>query len=92
MEFQNRDFIVLVKRTREKPGASIDKAHDMIFADQETRGYGCHPSRREKRSNAGSSDARFMHALSCRRERVGFDSTIFDLASNCAGSGVAPAS
>ncbi|GAA4013232.1 hypothetical protein GCM10022280_09270 [Sphingomonas swuensis] len=30
MEFQNRDFIQLVKRTREKFGVSIDEAHDMI--------------------------------------------------------------
>ena len=37
MEFQNRDFIQLVKRTREKFGVSIDEAHDMIFADEEMR-------------------------------------------------------
>ena len=37
MEFQNRDFIRLVKRTREKLGVSIDEAHDMIFADEEMR-------------------------------------------------------
>lgn len=37
MEFQNRDLIQLVKRTREKFGVSIDEAHDMIFADEEMR-------------------------------------------------------
>lgn len=37
VEFQNRDFIQLVKRTREKFGVSIDEAHDMIFADEEMR-------------------------------------------------------
>ena len=37
MEFQNRDFIQLVKRTRQKFGVSIDEAHDMIFADDEMR-------------------------------------------------------
>jgi hypothetical protein len=37
MEFQNGDFIQLVKRTREKFGVSIDGAHDTIFADQEMR-------------------------------------------------------
>ena len=37
MEFQNRDFIQLVKRTREKFGVSVDEAHDMIFADEEMR-------------------------------------------------------
>ena len=37
MEFQNRDFIQLVKRTREKFGVSLDEAHDLIFADVEMR-------------------------------------------------------
>jgi hypothetical protein len=37
MEFRNRDFIELVKRTREKFGGSIQDAHDMIFADEEVR-------------------------------------------------------
>ena len=37
MDFQNRDFIQLVKRTREKFGVSVDEAHDMIFADGEMR-------------------------------------------------------
>ena len=37
MQFQNQDFIQLVKRTREKFGASIDEAHDMIFGDEEMR-------------------------------------------------------
>jgi len=37
VEFQNKDFIQLVKRTREKFGVSIDEAHDMIFADDEMR-------------------------------------------------------
>jgi len=37
MEFQNPDFIQLVKRTRQKFGVSIDEAHDMIFADEEMR-------------------------------------------------------
>jgi hypothetical protein len=36
-DFQNRDFIQLVKRTREKFVVSIDEAHDMIFADDEMR-------------------------------------------------------
>ena len=37
MEFQNRDFVQLVKRTREKFGISIDEAQDMIFADEGMR-------------------------------------------------------
>jgi hypothetical protein len=37
VEFQNRDFVQLVKRTREKFGCSIDEAHDRIFADEEMR-------------------------------------------------------
>ena len=37
MEFQSRDFIELVKRTRETFGVSIDEAHDLIFADDEMR-------------------------------------------------------
>ena len=37
MEFQNQDFIQLVKRTREKFGVSLDEAHDLIFADEEMR-------------------------------------------------------
>ena len=37
MDIANRDFIQLVKRTREKFGVSIDGAHDMIFADEEMR-------------------------------------------------------
>ena len=40
MEFQNRDFVQLVKRTREKFGVSIDEAHDMIFAHEEMRRLG----------------------------------------------------
>ena len=37
MEFQNQDFIQLVKRTGEKFGISLDEAHDLIFADEEMR-------------------------------------------------------
>ena len=37
MEFQNRDFMELVKRTREKFGVSIQEAHDLIFADDDMR-------------------------------------------------------
>lgn len=37
MNFQNRDFVELVKRTREKFGVSIQEAHDLIFADEEMR-------------------------------------------------------
>ncbi|WP_370033637.1 hypothetical protein [Qipengyuania mesophila] len=37
MEFENSDFIALVKRTREKFGCSIQEAHDLIFADDEMR-------------------------------------------------------
>jgi len=37
MEFENRDFTMLVKRTREKFGVSITEAHDLIFADEEMR-------------------------------------------------------
>jgi len=33
MDFENRDFILLVKRPRDKFGASLDEAHDLIFAD-----------------------------------------------------------
>ncbi|MBE1529418.1 hypothetical protein GGC65_003874 [Sphingopyxis sp. OAS728] len=35
MDIGNRDFVQLVKRTREKFGVSIDGAHDLIFADEE---------------------------------------------------------
>lgn len=37
MGLQNRDFVQLVKQTREKFSVSIDEAHDMIFADEEMR-------------------------------------------------------
>lgn len=37
MEFENSDFVLLVKRTREKFGVGIDEAHDLIFADNEMR-------------------------------------------------------
>lgn len=37
MAFRNRDFVELVKRTREKFGVSIQEAHDLIFADDEVR-------------------------------------------------------
>jgi hypothetical protein len=33
----NRDWIMLVKRTREKFGVSIEGAHDLILADEEMR-------------------------------------------------------
>ena len=36
-EFRNRDWIELVKRTREQFGVSIEEAHDLIFADDEIR-------------------------------------------------------
>lgn len=35
--FENRDWIQLVKRTREKFSVSLDEAHDLIFADKEMR-------------------------------------------------------
>ena len=37
MDFENRDFTLLVKRTREKFNVSLDEAHDLIFADPEMR-------------------------------------------------------
>ncbi len=37
MEFRNRDFVQLVKQTREKFGVSIQEAHDLIFAVEEMR-------------------------------------------------------
>ena len=37
MKIENRDFIQLVKRTREKFGVGIEEAHDLIFADEEMR-------------------------------------------------------
>jgi len=37
MDFENRDFILLVKRTREKFGVGLDEAHDLIFADPTMR-------------------------------------------------------
>jgi len=37
MDFENRDFTLLVKSTREKFDVSIDEAHDLIFADPEMR-------------------------------------------------------
>jgi hypothetical protein len=36
-DFRNSDFILLVKRTREKFGVSIEEAHDLIFADEDVR-------------------------------------------------------
>lgn len=36
-ELGSADFIVLVKRTREKHGVSIEEAHDLIFADEDVR-------------------------------------------------------
>jgi hypothetical protein len=36
-DFRNADFTLLVKRTREKFGVSIDGAYDMILADDEIR-------------------------------------------------------
>ena len=35
--YSNGDWIRLVKRTRERFGASIEGAHDLIFADEEMR-------------------------------------------------------
>lgn len=37
MPLENRDFIQLVKRTREKFNVGIEEAHDLIFADAEMR-------------------------------------------------------
>ena len=37
MEFTNREWIELVKATREKFGVSIQCAHDLIFSDDEMR-------------------------------------------------------
>ena len=37
MSFRNRDWIELVKATREKFGVSIQDAHDLIFSDREMR-------------------------------------------------------
>ena len=37
MEFQNREFVQLVKRTRERFGVGLDEAHDLIFADEKMR-------------------------------------------------------
>ncbi len=37
MDFENRDFTMLVKSTREKFNVSIEEAHDLIFADPEMR-------------------------------------------------------
>jgi hypothetical protein len=37
VELANRNWIQLVKRTREKFGVSIDEAHDLILADEEMR-------------------------------------------------------
>ena len=37
MGFRNRDFIELVKQTREAFDVSIEEAHDLIFADEEMR-------------------------------------------------------
>ena len=36
-EFDESDWIQLVKRTREKFGVSLDEAHDLILADEEMR-------------------------------------------------------
>lgn len=37
MDFENRDFTLLVKSTREKFNVGIDEAHDLIFADSAMR-------------------------------------------------------
>lgn len=37
MAFENRDFDLLVKRTREKFDVSIEGVHDLIFSDPEIR-------------------------------------------------------
>jgi hypothetical protein len=37
VDIQNRDFVELVKRTREKFNVSIEEAHNIIFADEEMR-------------------------------------------------------
>ena len=37
VDVRNRNFIELVKRTREMFGVSIAEAHDLIFADDEVR-------------------------------------------------------
>ena len=37
MDFRNRDWIELVKATREKLGVSLEDAHDLILADEEIR-------------------------------------------------------
>ncbi len=37
MDFDNGDFTLLVKRTRQKFAVSIDGAHDLIFADPEMK-------------------------------------------------------
>jgi hypothetical protein len=37
MDSKNRDFTLLVKRTRQKFDVSIDVAHDLILADTEMR-------------------------------------------------------
>ena len=37
MDFENRDFIQLVKLTREKFNVGIWEAHDLIFAYEEMR-------------------------------------------------------
>ena len=37
MDFENRDFIELVKQTRARFGVGIEAAHDLIFADMEMR-------------------------------------------------------
>ena len=37
MDFENRNFIELVKRTRETFSVGIEEAHDLIFADAEMR-------------------------------------------------------
>ncbi|MEL1250921.1 hypothetical protein [Aurantiacibacter gilvus] len=36
-DFRNQDWIMLVKRTREKFCVSIQGAHDLIFADDDVR-------------------------------------------------------
>jgi hypothetical protein len=36
-DFENSDWIHLVKRTRQKFGVGLDEAHSLIFADEEMR-------------------------------------------------------
>lgn len=71
MEFENSDFMTLVKRTREKFGCSIQEAHDRIFADDEMRRLVTLRINRDPVCRKMASQDLRRHGGASRFERVG---------------------